>query len=178
MTKSIFYKQFQKLVKIHYYYTICKKIHFGKKGASDMAIYKNEAQRQIYINTIDKPMFWSKHIFWNKETWQEIINDTKRKLILKFFQKCQNIFYALKFFSNKWKKILMIFTKSLFWYYFRKKFSSRLYKIAKEKEPKIILKIFKETQQIYRFLVLSVIINLILQTIQSISNLIMDTDIF
>ena len=73
-------------------------IHFGQKGASDMTIHKNEATKQNYINrhsvnedwskkSIDKPMFWAKHILWNKQSLEESIKDTERRFNIKIVYK-------------------------------------------------------------------------------------------
>jgi len=85
-----------------------KKIHFGAKNYEDYTIHKNEARKYNYINrhsvnedwskrSIDKPMFWAKHILWNKETLEESIKDTERRFNIKScFEKLKNNFSIFK----------------------------------------------------------------------------------
>ena len=71
-----------------------KKIHFGQSGASDMTIHKNEARKHNYITrhsvredwtkkSIEKPMFWAKHLLWNKPNLEDSIKDTESRFNIK-----------------------------------------------------------------------------------------------
>ena len=67
-----------------------KTIHFGQAGASDMTQHGDEKRKKNYINRhraredwtlsgIDSAGFSSKHLLWNKPSFNESFKDLKKK---------------------------------------------------------------------------------------------------
>ena len=67
-----------------------KTVHFGQAGASDMTKHGDESRKMKYISRhqknenwnksgIDTAGFYSKHLLWNKYTFDKSFKDLKKK---------------------------------------------------------------------------------------------------
>ena len=67
-----------------------KTIHFGQAGASDMTQHGDESRKMRYISRhkknenwnksgIDTAGFYSKHLLWNKDSFEKSFKNLKKK---------------------------------------------------------------------------------------------------
>ena len=81
------YKKFKAIVK---HDDRKKTVHFGQAGASDMTQHGDEKRKDRYIarheknenwtkSGIDTAGFYSKHLLWNKDSFDKSFKDLKKK---------------------------------------------------------------------------------------------------